>query len=441
MASGFFDETVLPGGWFDEETALGGWFDEDILHTVTTIIPGVGPDGVATLVLDLDSGTKVTYTWSTNVIKSMSGDEQRVSLSSAPSTTFSGSALLSDEDDRVTRAKLAQYAAGGSPFLLALPYEMATIITDAASTVVSVSSTTLLDWCQNGQRVVVVNLDGTGGFGVIQSSNATTITLEQSVTSKKFGSVMPTTAVYFTPQQGLQRYPVNATSWSVDARSSLFGWGGVDVMGRGSTLTTFLDPNDSVTYIVFDYGLAASGEQPAADSMQAMNEIIDFGSTVQNIGFASEADWGRDIRITATSVARWQWFKNFLFSVRGRDVAFLLPTWRPDMVFVSAAGSDIRVQSSSVAGAGDVLAWMLHTVSHSRFQATYADGSVQYLSVSDAADNLDGTVSLTCNGQALTGTPVMLSFLELVRLDSDEIDVIWSSFEFSSQLPARTVQA
>src|SRR5262245_3745366 len=141
-------------------------------------VPGAGPAGAAMFALALDAGAKVTFSWSTDIFRSYSGNEQRSSPFGSPRRRFEGTAfVIGDAADRVLRSALQRSAARGATFLLALPFEELLLIDDAAGMVVTVASTASCDWALPGQRAVLVGRDGTTLAVVIQSTTDTTLTL------------------------------------------------------------------------------------------------------------------------------------------------------------------------------------------------------------------------------------------------------------------------
>jgi hypothetical protein len=391
--------------------------------TSTPIIPAIGPDVAATLVLQLETGAKVTYGWMTDVMKSWNGKEQRVSLLSSPKQKFSGVALLVDGEDRSVRAQLVAAAQTGAAFLLGLPYEELTLTAASSGAVVTVTAAdlTLCDWALPGQRVLVMDLDNTTTSAVVQSTTATTITLDVAPGAKAGARIMPATAVYLDAQQGLGRHIVNMTEWHLSATGAEFGYGGVDGMGT----------NTATSYAGLLVWNRRDIDDVAEDSMQALTEIVDLGGLPIGVGSASTPDWGRQVRYRGSDQPSWQWLKWMIGQTRGRAKSFLLPTWRPDMLFVSSGVGTLLVKSSSVSGAGNVIAWLTST-STRYVQALDVSGNIDYLTISSWGDNLDGTVTLNVD-HTLALTPVMLSWLERVRWESDDLAVTWidaTPFEF-----------
>lgn len=446
MAAGTFSDADYPSGTFDGSVGEGAWFDDMLGHELSaTIIPPYGPTAFALLLLALEQGTKVIFEWATDVMKAMSGGEQRVSLIESPKMRFEGSTLLIDDEltgDRVIRTLLVGGAPTGQPYWLAIPHEELTVAQDATTGVIFVNTTANCDWANPGQNVALVGLDGVSlSYAVVQSkiANAVIVSPAPSAASSKRGSsIVPLITVLLEAQQGLGRYAVNVTDWGVKARALLFGYAGLDTFGTGATLNSFVSmTGDEIP--VFDYGLGVTGG-PTQESMQSLIDMLDLGAVPRAMHYTpTMADWGREIRVNSGSVAVYQWLKLFLCTVRGRFRHFWLPTWRPDLVYDSTPISNtLKVKSGEVLGSGDYMTWFNNT-EHKYLQVLKTDGTIQYTGVTDAGDNFDGTITLETTAN-ITGTPEMISFLELVRLDSDIVEFEWSGHVFSTSLIARVVQ-
>jgi hypothetical protein len=185
-----------------------------------SVVPGFGPAGVATLVLDIENGFTITHKWGTEIQRMGNGTERRRSTIDAPNQFFSGSALLVGNDPRAVRAKLAKFAAAGATFLLGLRHESLTIITSASGTSVFVPSAAmaLVDWAKPGQRVVVGSSTSFVN-AVIQSASGGTIVLDVAPGSAgAIGNViMPAMPVFLESQQDFERYPMTAERWQFRA--------------------------------------------------------------------------------------------------------------------------------------------------------------------------------------------------------------------------------
>lgn len=411
-------------------------------------ISAAGPVGIATFVLSLQAGTKAIYGWSTAIYTSHSGGEQRESRFGTPKRRFEGVAFLVDSEDRDVRGALQRGAASGATFDLAVPFEALVITADSpASTVsvaVAVGSTTDCDWALPGQRVVIVGSVSVVN-AVIQSVTSTTITVVTADsswnlsfatlgTSGRVGDlVMPIVPILLNPEQGFSCYPVTVDLWTIHAQARTFGWVGVDAMGIGAEIVTYTagaaTPVSGITdedLLIWDRPNMV--EDTATGAMLSGSETVDLGALPFGIGSQTVPVWGRSLKLQSTS-EDWQWFKAFIRHVRGRQGAFLLSTNRPDLVFDSFIGNGIKVRSASVVGSGDYVSWYA-SIAHRRLAIVLTDGTTTYVTViSPPVDNGDGTLTLLLD-TGVAGSVAMISFLEQVRFERDEIEVTWDGDVF-----------
>ena len=420
-------------------------------------VPGFGTPGAATFALLLDSGARVTYSWSTDIFRSYSSNEQRSSPFGSPRMRIEGTLfLIGDAVSRDQRSALMRAAAAGSAFLVALPFEEVLIVADSIGTTMSVASTLTCDWAVPGQRVLVMGPDGSTLPAVVQSTTPSTITLGavdaagNLMTAPGLGTaglaggrLMPLLPVLLDPQQAFARYPVTLDTWTIRAQTAAFGWAGVDSMGAGTSITTYtaggqvpvaeLKDDD---LLIWDRPNAIDGT--AGESLLSGAELVDLGALPFEIGGQVVPDWARSIRFHSSDPADWQWFKAFLRHLRGRQGAFLLATNRADVLYLANTGDGILVASSSVPGAGDYASWFA-SGAHRRLAATLADGSIQYVTVTGLVETQDGTLSLTLDA-SIVGAVAKVSLLEQVRFEEDDIAVTWDAGTFSVELVARAVQ-
>lgn len=199
-------------------------------------------------------------------------------------------------------------------------------------------------------------------------------------------------------------------------------------IGAGVTLTTY----DSRP--VWDSYIQVEGT--AEDSIQALTQVIDMDGVPYAIGSADYADWGRHVMLRSTQRAVWQWFKLFVATVRGRQRAFWLPSWRPDFTFISKSTNTITVSGTD---SSDFSAW--YPAQRDRLQIIENSGVVTYARITNAVDNGNGTVTLTIGTTLASSSVFMISWLELCRFESDDFDVEWKSQCFTMQTKARVVRA
>jgi len=129
-------------------------------------------------------------------------------------------------------------------------------------------------------------------------------------------------------------------------------------------------------------------------------------------------------------------FRSFLDRRMGRLVPFFAPTWNQDLLLVAdvlATDSAIRIQTSSYSR------FLFPSTSRRDLALLAVTGERAYARVVDAVQNSDTTETLTLAGPigtAFRADRTQISFLELVRLGSDDVALSWSSSTFAeSSLP------
>jgi hypothetical protein len=402
------------------------------------LVPAFGVDGAATFVLSLEPGTKLTYSWLTEVLSMYDGTEQRISWQESPAIRVEGPAFLLDVGDRAARAALMRSAASGATFLLALPMEAVQTVGDADGTTLTVVSTAMLDWLQAGQRAVLVGADGVSGAVVVQSSTATTITIDAvpDDVNATGSALMPVIPIVLDAQQGFTRYPVTVDLWDLRAKAIAYGWCGLDVMGVGASVLTFdaglIDASELTdeSLIIWDRTNVIDGT--GAETMASGAEVVDLGGLPFALGGADVVDWLRPIKLRSSDTADQQWLKAVSRHLHGAQVAFLLPTGRADLVFESIPGLAQLMVS------GDYASWF-PSLAHRRLAVTTTDEIVQYVAVTGVVDNGDGTNTLSLSDN-LFGPIARVSFLELVRLESDIVAPEWDGGVMTCDLVAHVAQ-
>ncbi len=197
--------------------------------------------------------------------------------------------------------------------------------------------------------------------------------------------------------------------------------------GKGAVVVTH------ATRPVFDRRLVNA--DTIGDSMQAMNEIVDLGGIPANIGQASQSDWGRQITMYAKQGTEWQWIKKFLATVRGRQRAFWLATWRADLRPISSGANTLTIGGDTDTDGG-FFSWY---PARSAIQIVQQDGTITRATITATTTNGDGSITLTI-GVTLSGSPIaMVSWLELCRFETDEVAVTFEGHTFSMETTARVV--
>ncbi|MDQ3070465.1 MAG: hypothetical protein M3R55_12155 [Acidobacteriota bacterium] len=220
---------------------------------------------------------------------------------------------------------------------------------------------------------------------------------------------------------GDDEFPATTLSGGADQTPAPVGIGAVVTMFAGRP--------------VWDRGIDVEGTAP--DSLQSMAQPEDFGGLPFNAGMASEPDWGRNILMRRPIGPEFQWLKRFLDTIRGRWRSFWLASWREDLIPVSVGVGTLTVEDD-----GDFFTWWPMQREH--LQVRSLTGALTYVRISAAVQNIGGTITLSVVdgvGAAVTVANVaMVSWLEVVRLESDEVQVEFRDWTFAVNMTARGVQ-
>ncbi len=371
----------------------------------------IGPSGTV-LPLPMERLRQI-LTWQTNIVKSRSGLEQRIALFDMPGESYEGEILLtSDVELQQLRAHLRKRP--NAVYLLPLRPEGLLIGAAFAGPTFAVD-TTYSDWMTTtGRRVMVEAPDGSYYTGVVQSltpatPGPTVMALDTSPpTTYPAGSrVYPLFAVNLLDNQPVGRYPVNAGRWPFSARALSDG---PVPMGQGATLPTSTDGR----YIL--------NRNPLNNTLTQEREVaglslLEFGGTHAISWAMPESDMHRVFSYSYRTQAERQFWKKFLYEIRGAQKRFYLPTWRTDIAnFVAWDGSNLLqfTVTSSFDYLGD---WSTRT----KLWLFYAGNPTpQEVDVAQAYSVGPSTVEIETVQDAL-GLPTGAMFLETVRLSAEEV--------------------
>lgn len=192
-------------------------------------------------------------------------------------------------------------------------------------------------------------------------------------------------------------------------------------VGAGVAIATY--DGDGTERLVWDRKLDI--DTTNTDSVHGMTAILDNGGAISVIGNAEHPDYGRALPMTGKAFgADWQWWKQFLHTVKGQQKMFWLPTWREDLVAFGHAGDTIDID------ADDFTAWWPAQREHVMIEQE--DGTRTYAKILSSVDNGDATRSITIN-QVLSGWEITrISWLELCRMNSGELEVTFQGGTFSA---------
>ena len=382
-----------------------------------------------------------TPSWRTDVIKTWPGPESRISVLSFPREVYGLRYLLEEPEMRELRRQL--YLGPADEYQIPLEHE-SMVVVSAVVGVTVVADTTYSDWIATGQPVLVRNLLGQSYSANIVSAigypgAATILTLSASPPlgqSYPGGSsrILPLAQVDLDDGSGVNRYQVNVGAWSIAARDRVFHttWGtgapaavtfaGLRVLDRRPLNETQPEEQNQAGLERLDLGASALVEWS-----RVVSDLVRFHEFMIGGEFSSFAPDR-------------QWWRAFLFAVRGRQVPFLLPTWRDDLPL--AAPPVPASFTLLVTKPPDYAAWFAGSAAQDRLLLVTDEQSGQwtYTGVSGVVDNLDGTETITTT-VAVPPDPIeKICFLETVRLEEDAVPIGFGSARGHVTLRARVVQ-
>ena len=382
------------------------------------VVPPSGPDGVLLAAgIGFEEGVTHVVEYHTHIIQSWNGLETRTRYLSLPRDRIDGDVVVTDEDV-LRELRRRRVFDPSSVFLVPVRYEESTSLTDISGTSFSIDAT-YLDWLVPGQRVWIES-PAAGYQAVIQTAGAgpgvVTVTVDAAPPSGNFPAIAttitPLRPFYLHPGSPIGRWNVGAGRWT----ASLLGYAPRDVLGTGGVVSTLdgltiLDTRPSIT----DLG--------AEDRPEGGVEVHDFGGTILPEWSRTVADIFRSHEYSILSAADRAFWWKFLDTVKGRQKAFLLPTWRED--FESSGGFGGTDTCDFDDGGAYAIDWFADA-SHRRFWIVDAAGALVFRTAT-AASVVSGKSRVTFNSApGLTG-PIMLTFLELVRLANDETEFVYEA--------------
>lgn len=395
-------------------------------------IPPSGPGGRLLQLPQPEQPTLVTMRWRTSVLKTHNGHETRIASATKMLENYELDYLLDELQSRFVRAELAEAPQG--PHLLPLHHDAMVARTAVTGPSIIVTSTTQLDWIDPGQRVLVLNeLTGDYFMAVIQSTSATTLTLDIGPTSGTFPagvtSVCPLWAVLLDDNVLQGHYPDNLSKLKLAARrlTSDTDW------GTGAPSITSFD------------GYSVLDRRPLMDGVTSQEQseggirITDYGAKVESYFSRVIGEIQRAHAFFIDDASERQWWRAFLHLIRGRQKAFLMPTWRDDLVVSTQPTS-----TSLLVFRGFHADTWFQGSQGQRLWIEMSDGTFLMRKASSSANQGNGTDQLVLTSAIDTSGAnpdiVKISLLELVRSATDLIP--WEKFAAHSiiKLPVVTCQ-
>lgn len=392
-------------------------------------------------------GLEHTFEWRTDILTSRNGTEQRFALKDQPRERYSVSYLVdSDEQIQFWKSLLLTHL----DFYVAFPmWQEAEPITSAITALDTTiaadftlmddtigSSMLLLHPDEVTYELVTVTLPRAAGLATLASGSI--------VNDYPLGTlVIPVEDMYLDNGSGYTPMANNAAELDIGLteRNSrgITGKGGVAAPTHQSNVT--INPGSIVRPLLERRPYQSGAKEVFSQNLQR----IDYGGIIQ---IESDQDYagittGRQYLIGSREER--QFWKLFLLSIKGQQKSFYTSTYRPDLTI---AVQPIQGGTSfDVSEEATMITWD-NTLSHSELAIETADGDTQYVTIDPAQTVYNAAQGTYTIGflPALTNTPtgstvVRISFLELVRLGSDEVKVVHGHTNDILEFTLRTIEA
>lgn len=373
--------------------------------------------------------------WRTNVLMSRNGTEQRISLRNVPRQQLSHQ-YLADSDQEISYWKsefMTKLNNLWNTPLWAEAEKITAAVTAGDSTVDADFS--LMDDTLGLLFLILHPNEETHEVFTISGRTATTATRFAGTFADDFplGSiVVPVEPSFIQNNSGYDPLRNNAARLTVDFTGRinrvLEGKGAPAVPAYNGRPVLERSPLDGENKQVFSQNM----------------DRLDFGGRIQmeSVQVAANIDNGR--RYTSVGKVDRQFWKLFLATVRGQQKSFYTSTYRHDLTVVTqpaVGGSTFVVDDDA-----QVASIWENLDSHLQLAIQTADGATQYKEIDPVTtvDNGNGThtVGLTSGLVATVegSTILKVSFLELVRLGSDVVDIDHFHTHRVVNLSLRTIQ-
>lgn len=195
-------------------------------------------------------------------------------------------------------------------------------------------------------------------------------------------------------------------------------------MGLGATLTYYAGKP------VWERGLDVEGS--VTDSIQSMAEPQDIGGLPFTVATVEQPDGGRMLNVSGPLGVAFQYLKRFLWGAHASQVSFWLPTGRADLTPTAVGTGTLTVSEA------DLGAWFPDQREH--LEIVQSDGTIVRAQIASRAGNVLSIVDEANSPITLGAVPQLVSWLELCRLEQDEVVVRFPHRGFETSLQARAVQ-
>ncbi len=382
------------------------------------IIPGFGATGIQ---WRPHGGILETLEWKTSILKAFNGTEQRIKSRQSPRQFFKLQ-LFFDTDKKNSQYEAMLFARQKETWLVPVWSEFVEHSTDINmfDTTISVD-TTFADYRANN-KALIWKSETEYEFVAIESVTDSLLTLDPAYsiqcdfTGDKL--IMPVRTAYMVGQN--KKSKTNSPVAFVDAVFAVTD--NIDIAGYTRT-----DDYDSLNLLV----VPAFMEGVHLESSDADAVTLDYGTGVFSVvsdsiyNFLSQSH----VFYNDTKQAAWE-FRQFLYSLDGRQKTILIPTFRDDLI--QSSSTDIEPSDTSVIIEGIRLAKNmglndLRTYIGFYFPVTNVLIVRKIIAITDInveTERIDFDVNLGL-GTAVSAGDCKICFVDKARLASDKVEIQW----------------
>ena len=352
--------------------------------------------------------------WQTDLLRSLDGRVQRVSVRRHPRRRLSFKIVpKSEQEIRELAVVLASKTAApvvlpvwSEPCRLTGAASGSSVFCDVSLSELSAGDSAWIERADrsDGELVRVESVDR--GLGLVTLS-------DPLVRQFEAGDVLyPCVSAYLPDGSGLARRRVNVATATIEATVD----GRAPLVGHGATVPTYdglplLDRRPAI-------------ERDAAESYALNFETIDFGGAIRTAAPEPVVTVKRPRLYDLADQSDLQFWRAFLAAVRGQSREFYTPTFRPN--FVAVDQPTPGAAELLVAAEPDTFSFWMDLSNRKDIYIERADGAGIIRRVSSYSDQGDGTIRVSFTSSiAEAGDPpiVSLSMLERARLGSDTVEI------------------
>lgn len=351
--------------------------------------------------------------WLTDLLISESGAEQRRSLRIDPRRDFAARAIIEGADRTMLDASIRVF--GGGAWALPIWPDVQLLAAPVAAGAFEIPcSTTSRDFVVG--NLVMLRGDAARPYEAAQVAaiNVSSITLERPLqrTWPAGSRLYPMRSARFMRQPVAKR--VTDTAWELDMRFRLdepSAWAAKVFTDSYRGKPMFLDRPDETESLDVDYERFLAG----LDTGIAYPHVVDTAG----IGFALQKH-----RVVLHGREERNEFRKLLYALRGRQVSVWVPTHADDFALaapIGLASNTIVVRSCGFAGIGIGHAGLSDIIIHRTNGSFYARRITGVTVIDDATEEL--MLDAPIPDAVATTDVYRISFLQLVRLDDDRIEI------------------